>query len=113
MCCRKGDIFWAELGENAEGSLQAGARPVLVVSNDKANEFSPVITVIPITSKMVKAKLPTHVLIEACGLKKPSIALAEQITSINKDRLDRKIGSIQRTVYAGLVRKAIQIQLNL
>lgn len=113
MCCKRGDIFWAELGENAEGSLQAGARPVLVVSNDKANEFSPVITVIPITSKMVKANLPTHVLIEACGLKKPSIALAEQITSINKDKLDRKIGSIQRTVYAGLVRKAIQIQLNL
>lgn len=113
MCCRKGDIFWAELGENAEGSLQAGVRPVLVVLNNKANEFSPVITIIPITSKMRKAKLPTHVLIEECGLEKPSIALAEQITSINKERLDRKIGSIQRTVYAGLVRKAIQIQLNL
>lgn len=50
MCCRKGDIFWAELGENAEGRLQAGARSVLIVSNDKANEHSPVITIIPITS---------------------------------------------------------------
>lgn len=113
MCCKKGDIFWAELGENAEGCLQAGARPVLVVSNNKANQFSPVITIIPITSKMGKSNLPTHVLIKECGLEKPSIALAEQITSINKDKLDRKIGSIQRTVYAGLVRKAIQIQLNL
>lgn len=113
MCCKKGDIFWAELGDNQEGSLQAGVRPVLVVSNDKANEHSPVITIIPITSKMGKAKLPTHVLIEECGLKQPSIALAEQITSINKDRLDGKIGSIQSTVYVGMVRKAIQIQLNL
>lgn len=86
---------------------------MLVISNDKANKFSPVITIIPITSKIGKAKLPTHVLIKECGLEKPSIALAEQITSINKDRLGRKIGSIQQTVYIGLVRRAISIQLNL
>lgn len=110
--CRNGDIFWAEMGEK-KGSLQFGERPVLVISNDKANKFSPVITIIPITSKIGKAKLPTHVLIKECGLEKPSIALAEQITSINKDRLGRKIGSIQQTVYIGLVRRAISIQLNL
>ena len=113
MCCRKGDIFWAELGENAEGSLQAGVRPVLVVSNNKANGFSPVIIIIPITSKMRKAKLPTHVLIEECGLSSPSIALAEQITSINKGRLGRKIGSIQQTAYVGLIKREIGIQLSL
>lgn len=109
--CRRGDIFWAELEGDAGSSMQAGARPVLVVSNNKANQYSSVITVIPITSKMGKTKLPTHVLIKECGLSKPSIALAEQITSINKDRLDRKIGSIQHTVYVGLVKKAIGIQL--
>jgi len=112
MCYKRGDIFWAKLGEETEGSLQTGARPVLIVSNDKANEFSSVITIIPITSKM-KKKLPTHVLIKECGLEKPSIALAEQITSINKERLERKIGSIQQTVYVRLVKKAIEIQLNL
>ncbi len=109
--CRRGDIFWAELEGEAGSSMQAGARPVLVVSNNNANQYSSVITVIPITSKMGKTKLPTHVLIKECGLSKPSIALAEQITSINKDRLDRKIGSIQHTVYVGLVKKAIGIQL--
>ena len=109
--CRRGDIFWAELEGEAGSSMQAGARPVLVVSNNKANQYSSVITVIPITSKMGKTKLPTHVLIKEGGLSKPSIALAEQITSINKDRLDRKIGSIQHTVYVGLVKKAIGIQL--
>ncbi|WWR21055.1 type II toxin-antitoxin system PemK/MazF family toxin [Lachnospiraceae bacterium JLR.KK009] len=109
--CRRGDIFWAELGRDADGSLQAGGRPVLVISNDKANEYSPIITIIPITSKMNKAKLPTHVLIEACGLTRPSIALAEQITSINKGRLGRKIGSIQQTAYVGLIKRAIGIQL--
>lgn len=91
--------------------MQAGRRPVLVISNDKANQHSPVITIIPITSKMGKAKLPTHVLIEECGLSSPSIALAEQITSINKERLGRKIGTIQQTAYVGLVKKAIGIQL--
>ena len=109
--CRYGDIFWAELGRDADGSMQAGGRPVLVISNNKANQHSPVITVIPITSKMCKAELPTHVLIKECGLKKPSIVLAEQITSNNKDRLERKMGSIQHTVYVGLVKKAIGIQL--
>ncbi len=109
--CRRGDIFWAELEGEAGSSMQAGARPVLVVSNNKANQYSSVITVIPITSKMGKTKLPTHVLIKECGLSKPSIALAEQITSINKDRLERKMGSIQHTVYVGLVKKAIGIQL--
>ena len=111
--CRRGDIFWAELEGDAGSSMQAGRRPVLVISNDKANEYSPIITIIPITSKMNKAKLPTHVLIEACGLTRPSIALAEQITSINKERLGRKIGSIQRTAYVGLVSRAIGIQLSL
>ena len=109
--CRRGDIFWAELEGDAGSSMQAGARPVLVVSNNKANQYSSVITVIPITSKMGKTKLPTHVLIKECGLSKPSIALAEQITSINKDRLDRKIGSIQQTAYVGLIKRAIGIQL--
>lgn len=113
MCCKRGDIFWAELKGEIGSSMQAGKRPVLVISNDKANEHSPVITIIPITSKLGKANLPTHVLIEECGLSKPSIALAEQITSINKERLGRKIGSIQHTVYVGLVQKAIGIQLSL
>lgn len=111
--CRYGDIFWADLGDDADGSLQAGGRPVLVISNNKANQYSPVITIIPITSKMCKAGLPTHVLIKECGLKKPSIALAEQITSINKERLGRKIGSIHQTVYVGMIKKAIGVQLSL
>lgn len=109
--CRYGDIFWADLEGEAGSSMQTGGRPVLVISNNKANQHSPVITVIPITSKMCKAELPTHVLIKECGLKKPSIVLAEQITSINKDRLERKMGSIQHTVYVGMVKKAIGIQL--
>lgn len=111
--CRNGDIFMAELAEQDEGSLQTGSRPVLIISNNKANQHSPVITVIPLTSRLGKNRLPTHVLIQRCGLPKPSIALAEQITSINKSRLKEKMGSIHQTVYADRVRQAIGIQLDL
>ncbi|MCM1259314.1 MAG: type II toxin-antitoxin system PemK/MazF family toxin [Roseburia sp.] len=108
---RKGDIYMADLGED-EGSLQAGMRPVIIVSNDAANKYSPVITIIPMTTKR-KKKLPTHVYIQDCGLPMPSLALAEQITSINKSHFIRKMGSIQQTVYEEQVTAAIKVQLSM
>lgn len=108
---RKGDIYLANLGAE-EGSLQAGLRPVIIVSNDAANKFSPVITIIPMTTKR-KKKLPTHVYIQDCGLPRPSLALAEQITSINKSRMTTKMGSIQQTVYEDQVTAAIKVQLSM
>lgn len=113
MVCRNFDIFMARLSEDTDGgSLQAGFRPVLIVSNDKANQYSPVINIIPITSKK-KKKLPTHVLLKGCGVVRQSIILAEQITSINKSQLIRYMGSIKKTEYEERVKQAIEIQLNL
>ena len=111
--CRIGDIYMASLKQDDDGSLQSGIRPVLIVSNDKANEYSPVITIIPITSKLGKKALPTHVYMTSCGLTKPSIALAEQITSINKDRLTRRVGSIKKTIYEKQIKNALEIQLSM
>ena len=111
--CRNGDIFMAKLPEKTEGSLQAGTRPVLVVSNNKANRHSPVINILPITGSRTKNRLPTHVEIEDCGLTKRSLILAEQITSINKESLMKKMGSIRMTPYEQKVRKALEIQLSL
>lgn len=96
--CRNGDIYITRLDMQPEGSLQAGIRPVIVISNDMANKFSPVVTVIPVTSKVKKKKLPTHVHLNDCGLDGPCTAMAEQITSIDKDRLGKWIGSIKNTV---------------
>lgn len=79
---RCGDIFWAQLDEDMHGgSLQTGFRPVLIVSNDKANQYSPVVTIVPITSKIGKKRLPTHVFINGCGLRQRSRAdhIAKQI----------------------------------
>lgn len=113
IMCRYGDIYMARLDEDVEGSLQSGMRPVIVVSNNKANEFSPVISIIPMSSKIKKRNLPTHVFIPNCGLAKPSLVLAEQVTALNQSRLERKIGSIEKTEYESKIKRALAIQLNM
>lgn len=93
MCITRGEIYMARLDEDEEGSLQSGIRPVLIISNNKANKFSPVITVVPLTSNLKKKKLPTHVAVDGCGIR-PSLVLAEQIMSLNQSRLLRRMGKL-------------------
>jgi len=92
---RRGYIFWADLDE-PYGSEQGGKRPVLVVQNDIANKFSRTTQIVPLTSKVGKRRLPTHVYINAYefGLKKDSIALGEQMRTIDKKRLGEIITKI-------------------
>ena len=101
----------ADLGKATEGSLQSGIRPVLIVSNNKANQYSPIITVVPFTSRLSKHHLPTHVYMKKCGLKRPSIAMAEQVTSINKEKLLNQLGTIKNTIYEERIQIALKIQL--
>ena len=62
MECRRGDIYFVDFGRDTESNLQCGIRPALVVSNNRANENSPVITVIPLTARTYKRPhFPTHV----------------------------------------------------
>ena len=59
MTIRRGDILWADLGMFPTTSVQGGVRPVIVVSNNKANTYSSVITVVPLTSRIsTHGKLP-------------------------------------------------------
>lgn len=89
---KRGDIFWAEL-EKRSGSIQSGVRPVVIFQNEAGNKFSPTVIVAPLTSRQSKKKLPTHVTIsEKCGVPSDSVALMEQITTINKTQLMSKIG---------------------
>lgn len=82
---RRGDIIIADLGQH-ETSIQSGIRPCVVMSNNMANRHSPVITVVPLTSKIHKKEyLPTHVFLNGyrnTGLGCHSLALCEQITSV-------------------------------
>lgn len=86
----RGDIFYADLVPTV-GSVQFGRRPVVVISNEKANKHSDTITVLPISSSRTKSKLPTHVKVKSVG-RIPSIALAECITTIDKKQLLDKVG---------------------
>lgn len=101
MKIKRGDIFYADLSP-VVGSEQGGVRPVLVVQNDVGNKYSPTIIVAPVTSQVNKAKLPTHVNLRGnhAGFPKNSVALLEQIRTIDKRRLREKIGSFdQNTMF--------------
>ena len=78
------------------GSEQGGTRPVLVVQNDVGNKYSPTVIAAAITSRINKAKLPTHIEIDAAryGLNKDSVILLEQVRTIDKKRLREKIGKL-------------------
>ena len=93
--CKRGDIYYVDFGEK-DGSKQGGVRPALVVSNNKANKHSPVVTVVPLSARVWKKKyLPTHVQIpKGSGLNKPSMALAEQVETLDKTRLGERIGEV-------------------
>lgn len=95
MIVKRGDIFYADLSP-VVGSEQGGTRPVLVVQNDVGNKYSPTVIAAAITSKINKAKLPTHIEIDAAryGLSKDSVILLEQVRTIDKKRLREKIGRL-------------------
>ena len=99
MIVKRGDMFYADLSP-VVGSEQGGVRPVLVIQNNIGNKYSPTVIVAAITSQMNKAKLPTHIEVNAkeYGLSKDSVLLLEQIRTIDKKRLREKIGRINKTM---------------
>lgn len=109
--CMRGDIYYVDFGEGS-GSKQGGFRPALIVSNNMANNNSPVVTVIPLTARTWKKRyLPTHVRIFGCGLSRPSMALAEQVETVDKRNLRGKIGRVSDESVMEQVTKALLIQI--
>ena len=92
MVIKRGDIFYADL-RPVVGSEQGGVRPVLIIQNDTGNKHSPTVICAAITSKMNKAKLPTHVEIDSkrFDIVKDSVILLEQLRTIDKKRLKDKV----------------------
>lgn len=99
MTIRRGDIFYADLSP-VVGSEQGGVRPVLIVQNDVGNRYSPTVIAAAITSRLDKAKLPTHIDVYAdrVGLARDSVILLEQIRTIDKKRLGEKMGHLDDAV---------------
>ncbi len=92
MVIKRGDIYFADL-RPVVGSEQGGVRPVLIIQNDMGNRHSPTVICAAITSKMNKAKLPTHIALEMnkYNIIKDSVILLEQIRTIDKSRLREKV----------------------
>lgn len=109
----RGDVFYADLNP-VIGSEQGGVRPVLIVQNDIGNKYSPTVIVAAITSKIDKAKLPTHVEISAdtTNLEKDSVILMEQIRTIDKKRLQRHVTHLDDEIIKK-VNDALEISLGL
>ena len=104
---KRGDIFYVDLPKNRK-NIQSGIRPCVVVSNDKANTFAPVIHVTPLTTR-IKRMLPTHVILNNKYLPETSVAMAEQELLVNKDQLLEKLGSCSRDELMK-INKAILVQ---
>lgn len=110
---RRGDIFYADLSP-VVGSEQGGLRPVLIIQNDVGNRYSPTVIAAAITSRMDKARLPTHIDIYAdrVGLSKDSVILLEQIRTLDKRRLREKMGHLDESIMAE-VNNAIAVSFGL
>ena len=110
MNVKRGELYYADLSP-VVGSEQGGVRPVLVVQNDTGNKYSPTIIAAAVTSRIHKAKLPTHIeLPHAFGLAKDSVILLEQIRTIDNKRLMSRIGELPPSTMSR-VDRAILISL--
>lgn len=112
MICHRGDIYFANLNP-AVGSEQGGHRPVLIIQNDIGNRFSPTVIAACITSRD-KNRLPTHIRLSPAdtGLSKDSIVLLEQVRTLDKSRLQEKVGHAgERTMKA--VNEAMSVSFGL
>lgn len=113
MTVRRGDIYYADLSP-VVGSEQGGIRPVLIIQNDIGNKHSPTVICAAITSRMNKAKLPTHVEISAqrYQIVKNSVILLEQVRTLDKQRLKEFVCHVDKKLMDE-VNEAIRISLEL
>jgi len=113
LIVKRGDVYFADLSP-VVGSEQGGVRPVLVIQNDIGNRFSPTVIIAAITAQIQKAKLPTHVEIDAkrYGFERDSVILLEQIRTIDKQRLTDKITHLDDEMMER-VDEALQVSLGL
>ena len=113
MVIRRGDVYYADL-RPVIGSEQGGIRPVLIIQNDVGNRHSPTVICAAITSRMNKAKLPTHIELNAekYHMIKDSVILLEQVRTIDKKRLKEKVCHLDCEILRK-VDKALIISLEL
>ncbi|MBI3323444.1 MAG: type II toxin-antitoxin system PemK/MazF family toxin [Candidatus Omnitrophica bacterium] len=113
MSIKRGNLFYVNL-DPTKGSEQAGTRPVLVIQNDVGNEYAPTVIVAPLTTKAFTKRYPTNVNVPegVSGLREDSTVLLSQIRTIDKGRLERKVGHLSAALMQQ-VDQAINVSLGL
>lgn len=108
-----GQIWMANLPKHSDtSSVQWGCRPVVLVGNEISCRTSPCVCVVPCTSKLRKSRLPTHVMLKDIpGLPRTSLALCEQITTLDKTNLVSCLGKIENPDIREKLLRAMKIQL--
>lgn len=113
MILNRGDVVLVNFGDRI-GSVQSGARPAVICQNNVGNTYSKTTIVAPLTSRMSKAKLPTHVYLAAGdgGIRMESIILTEQIQTIDKQQIKSRIGTLSARSLS-MLNDAIMVSLAL
>lgn len=96
---KRGEVYYADLSP-VIGSEQGGLRPIVILQNDVGNKYSPTIIAAATTTKLTKAKLPTHIEVDSqtVCLPRDSIILLEQIRTIDKSRLRERLGELSEDI---------------
>lgn len=111
MMIKRGDVYYANLSPII-GSEQGGVRPVVVIQNDKGNKYSKTVIIAPISKKMSKPPIPTHVIFADDSLSYVSMILCEQLRTIDKQRLGQWICTLDQETMEK-IDQAIMVSLNL
>ena len=111
MNIKRGEIYLAAL-DLVLGKEISKTRPVVVISNDKNNEFSATVTILPLTSKNLQKIYPFEVFLSKGmgNLPKDSKAKADQIRTLGKSRIVSLIGKLEEE-HVAQIEKAIKIHL--
>ena len=116
---KRGEVWFADLGEHTWTSVQEGCRPVVIVSNDMGNRYADTVNVVPLTRHLKRPELPCHTKISETDLGDAkqtldaSMVLTEQITTISKCQLRNYVGRIDDPAAMDRINKAISEQLDL
>jgi len=129
----RGSVWFADLGgryhtssvssvpASTPTSVQSGVRPVLIISNDRNNCYSAIVTVIPFTGTSKRLDMPTHVSVSAEDVRNgyrqselyTSTLLCEQVTVLDKARLVSYVGMVVSQDLMSRVETALLTQVGI
>ncbi|MFC1768212.1 type II toxin-antitoxin system PemK/MazF family toxin [Nanoarchaeota archaeon] len=96
---KRGDIVLVNL-DPVKGSEQGKTRPAVIIQNDVGNKFGSTTIIAPITSKLFLKEYPinVHLSVSESGLDKESTMLMNQVRTIDKSRIIKKISSLDNLI---------------